>query len=147
MKTRKFFSFLMAVMAVAMTAVTVSSCGSDDDDNGGGTSGSGIYGTWVSTLEDGEVFTVVIAPNSMQLQWAYDGGSETEVYDSFSYDESTHKVIAHHCKSIYAGQGYNREDAEDDILEFYVNWIDNNHITIGGKPGEVWDDYGTLTRK
>ena len=80
----------MALVVIAMSAMVVASCGDDDDDNGG-SNGSGIYGTWVSTLEDGEVVTVVIAQNSMKIQWAYDDESETEIYDSFSYDESTKK--------------------------------------------------------
>ena len=136
----------MALVVIAMSAMVVVSCGDDDDDNGG-SNGSGIYGTWVSTLEDGEVVTVVIAQNSMKLQWAYDDESETEIYDSFSYDESTKKITAHRIKTIYVNDGVSTEVDEDDELSCYVNWIDNNHITLGDRPGEVWEDYGTLTRK
>ena len=146
MKKRIIFKYLMALVVIAMSAMVVASCGDDDDDNGG-SNGSGIYGTWVSTLEDGEVVTVVIAQNSMKIQWAYDDESETEIYDSFSYDESTKKITAHHCKTIYVYDGKTTEEEDDGIVTCYVNWIDNNHITLGDRPGEVWEDYGTLTRK
>ena len=128
MKKSIIFKYLMALVVIAMSAMVVASCGDDDDDNGG-SNGSGIYGTWVSTLEDGEVVTVVIAQNSMKIQWAYDDESETEIYDSFSYDESTKKITAHHCKTIYVYDGKTTEEEDDGIVTCYVNWIDNNHIT------------------
>ena len=146
MKKSIIFKYLMALVVIAMSAMVVVSCGDDDDDNGG-SNGSGIYGTWVSTLEDGEVVTVVIAQNSMTLKWADEYSSETEIYDSFFYDESTHKITAHRIKTIYVNDGVSTEVDEDDELSCYVNWIDNNHITLGDRPGEVWEDYGTLTRK
>ncbi len=147
MKNRFIFNYLMSLIVIAMGALVVSSCGDDGDDNSG-SNGSGIYGTWVSTLEDGEVVTVVIAPSSMKIQWAdSDGASETEIYDSFNYDESSKKITAHHCKTIYGHGGEATEDEADGIVTCYVNWVDNNHITFGDKPGEVWDDYGVLTRK
>ena len=146
MKTRELFKYLMMFVVAALMSTALSSCGSDDDDNGSGSS-TGIYGTWVSTLEDGDVFTMVVTKNSMQLSWTDGAYTETEIYDSFNYDESTHKVVAHFCKSIYSGPGGSREETEDDVLEFYVNWIDNNHITVGGKSGETWSDYGTLARQ
>ena len=69
MKKSIIFKYLMALVVIAMSAMVVVSCGDDDDDNGG-SNGSGIYGTWVSTLEDGEVVTVFIAQNSMKIQCA-----------------------------------------------------------------------------
>ena len=117
MKKSIIFKYLMALVVIAMSAMVVASCGDDDDDNGG-SNGSGIYGTWVSTLEDGEVVTVVIAQNSMKIQWAYDDESETEIYDSFSYDESTKKITAHHCKTIYVYDGKTTEEEDDGIVVY-----------------------------
>ena len=83
----------------------------------------------------------------MKLQWADESSSETEIYDSFNYDESSHQITAHHCKTIYVYQGGSSESVEDDYVSCYVNWVDKNHITLGDSPGEVWEDYGTLTRQ
>lgn len=91
--------------------------------------------------------TVTFAKNSMKLQWADKSSSETEIYDSFNYDESSHQITAHHCKTIYVYQGGSSESVEDDYVNCYVNWVDKNHITLGDRPGEVWEDYGTLTRQ
>ena len=109
------FKHLLSLIVLMIGAMAVSSCGDDDDDSGNGS--SSIYGTWVSTLDDGEVVTVTFAKNSMKLQWADKSSSETEIYDSFNYDESSHQITAHHCKTIYVYQGGSSESVEDD----YVN--------------------------
>ena len=141
---KKFLERFFLVFAFVST-MSLISCGDDDDEGGNGS--SGIYGTWVSTLDDGEGVTVTFAKNSMKLQWANESSSETEIYDSFNYDESTHQITAHHCKTIYVYQGGSSESVEDDYVNCYVNWVDKNHITLGDRPGEVWEDYGTLTRQ
>ena len=138
---KKFLERFFLVFAFVSTMCLIS-CG-DDDDNGS----SSIYGTWVSTLDDGEEVTVTIAKNSMSVKWAIEEESETEIYDSFNYDESSHLITAHHCKTIYTYSGGKNEDDADAYVSCYVNWIGNNHITLGDKPGDVWEDYGTLTRK
>lgn len=138
MKTKKLI--MMFAMLFCMVAFTA--CSDDDD--------SGIYGTWRGMDEDGEVVTVVIDKNSMKMHWdESDGGSETEIYDSFSYDESSQKITARLYKTIYTDpDGSSWEDESDYISTFYVTWIDNNHITFGDHPGgEIWDDFGVLTRK
>lgn len=170
MKTNKVWSILMMLMIVLGTTISFSSCGSGDDNDGTGTgnngtgngnngtgsvtgvSGTGIYGTWSALLDDeGDHVrvTVVFDKNSASLTWDAPGdGKETKVYDNFVYDEAEKKITMHYCKKIEIdyGSGTTEEEAKDRIQEYYVTWIDNNHIKLGHEPGGYEHDFGILER-